>query len=226
MIYAISDLHGCFGKFIKMLETINFSDNDTLYILGDIVDRGEDGIKILQYIMDKQNIIPLIGNHDYNAKRCLEKWSAMADTLSDRILTVTALLKMDGGEPTLEAFKKLPDEAKRKVLSFLNTFIIYDELEVNGNKFFMSHTVPEKARMDDFENLTWQEFIFGEPEYEKQYYPDKYIVTGHTSTSFINPDYTGRIYKANNHIAIDCGATFGNPLGCICLDNFEEFYVE
>ena len=34
-------------KYIKMLEKINFSDSDTLYILGDVVDRGPDGIKIL-----------------------------------------------------------------------------------------------------------------------------------------------------------------------------------
>ena len=50
MIYAMSDLHGCYDKYIKMLEKINFSNNDTLYVLGDIVDRGADGIKILQDI--------------------------------------------------------------------------------------------------------------------------------------------------------------------------------
>ena len=47
MIYAMSDLHGCYDKYIKMPEKINFGDDDTLYILGDIVDRGPDGIKIL-----------------------------------------------------------------------------------------------------------------------------------------------------------------------------------
>ena len=34
MIYAMSDLHGCYDKYINMLEKINFSNNDTLYILG------------------------------------------------------------------------------------------------------------------------------------------------------------------------------------------------
>ena len=55
---------------------------------------------------------------------------------------------------------------------------------------------------------------------------DAVIVTGHTPTGFIDPDYTGRIWKGNNHIAIDCGAVFGNPLGYICLDTMEEIYVE
>ena len=34
VIYAMSDLHGCYDKYIKMLEKISFSDSDTLYILG------------------------------------------------------------------------------------------------------------------------------------------------------------------------------------------------
>ena len=34
MIYAMSDLHGCYEKYIKLLEKIKFSNNDTLYILG------------------------------------------------------------------------------------------------------------------------------------------------------------------------------------------------
>ena len=61
---------------------------------------------------------------------------------------------------------------------------------------------------------------------EKEYFHDKFIVTGHTPTGFIDLKYKGRIWRKNNHIAVDCGAVFGNPFGCICLDNFEKFYVE
>ena len=51
MKYVISDIHGHFDKYKEMLEKINFTDGDTLYILGDVVDRGPDGIKILQDMM-------------------------------------------------------------------------------------------------------------------------------------------------------------------------------
>ncbi len=80
--------------------------------------------------------------------------------------------------------------------------------------------------MQQFDKLMWQEFIIGEPDYDEIYFPDKYIVTGHTPTGLIIPDSKGKIFEDNNHIAIDCGAVFGNPLGCICLDTMEEFYVE
>ena len=77
----------------------------------------------------------------------------------------------------------------------------------------------------EFDQLMWAEFIIGEPEYDKEYFPDKYVVTGHTPTGFIGEAYIGKIYKENKHIAIDCGAVFDHPLGCICLDTLEEFYV-
>ena len=44
---------------VDMLEKINFSDEDTLYILGDIVDRGPDGIKIYQDMMKRKKYIKL-----------------------------------------------------------------------------------------------------------------------------------------------------------------------
>lgn len=47
MIYTISDIHGHYDKYSEMLEKINFGDKDTLYVLGDIIDRYDDGIKIM-----------------------------------------------------------------------------------------------------------------------------------------------------------------------------------
>ena len=47
MIYVMSDIHGEYDKYIKMLELINFSNADELYVLGDIVDRGKEPVKVL-----------------------------------------------------------------------------------------------------------------------------------------------------------------------------------
>lgn len=59
-------------------------------------------------------------------------------------------------------------------------------------------------------------------------FSDKYVITGHTPTQAIrnNPN-PGYIYRRNNHIAIDCGATYpGGRLAAICLDTGEEYYSE
>ncbi len=60
----MSDLHGCYNKFIKMLDQIEFKNDDELYILGDILDRGKNPLEILDYIILHKNITLLKGNHE------------------------------------------------------------------------------------------------------------------------------------------------------------------
>ena len=59
--YAVSDLHGQYGIFDKLLERIGFSEDDFMYVLGDAIDRGPDGVRILQRIMNAPNMDLLIG---------------------------------------------------------------------------------------------------------------------------------------------------------------------
>ena len=226
MIYAISDLHGCFDKYNRLLDRLCLSDNDTLYILGDIVDRGDGGIDILKDIIGRKNIIALKGNHEYMAATMLKAFVIGNDGYrSKNLIEGLSLWLKDGGQPTLDNFRRLSARDKILIFHFLKSLPVYKKIEVGGRKYFLAHTVPEKDKMMDFENCDEHDFTIGEPEYEKQYYADTFIVTGHTPTSFIDEAYTGKIWQENNHIAIDCGAVFGNPLGCICLDTMEEIYV-
>lgn len=63
--YVMSDMHGEANRFHAMLEKNRFSAGDTLYILGDVIDRGADGINLLLEIMQKPNVVMLLGNHEY-----------------------------------------------------------------------------------------------------------------------------------------------------------------
>lgn len=56
MNYVVSDIHGYYDKYTSLLSFIRFSDNDKLYILGDVIDRGPDGLKLLQDIMERPNV--------------------------------------------------------------------------------------------------------------------------------------------------------------------------
>lgn len=227
MIYAVSDLHGCYDKYIKLLERLNMTPNDSLYVLGDIVDRGSDGMKILSDLIKRKNIFSCRGNHDHCAQILLRSFAMPNDgCFADGLEEAFGLWLSDGGSTTYDEFLKLDESNRHAVLNYLNSLPLFEKLTVEGRRFFLAHTVPEKSRMLDFDNCRISDFIMGEPEYEKVYFEDKIIVTGHTPTGFIDPEYTGRIWKGNNHIAIDCGAVFGNPLGCICLDTMEEIYVE
>lgn len=232
MIYVMSDLHGCYDKYKQMLEKIHFNDSDTLYILGDVVDRGDDGIKILLDMMKRMNVIPMLGNHEYMAYNVLKKFNVEITEenynsyLDSEAIEMYENWMFNGGITTSRAFSKLDKENKESIIEYLGEFELCEELEVNGNTFVLVHGglvgFDENKDLDEY---GIHDVIWGRCDYAVQYYPDKYLVTGHTPTYNIDENYKGKIYRQNNHIAVDCGAVYGGRLGCICLDTLEEFYI-
>jgi serine/threonine protein phosphatase 1 len=60
---------------------------------------------------------------------------------------------------------------------------------------------------------------------ERTYFDDVTIIAGHVPTYTIDEADRGMIYYGENCILIDCGAAYGEKLGCLCLDNGKEYYV-
>ena len=60
----MSDLHGQFVLLQLMLNKIQFTDEDELYILGDIMDRGPNSIDIYYFVKAMPNVHMIKGNHD------------------------------------------------------------------------------------------------------------------------------------------------------------------
>jgi len=226
MIYVMSDVHGCYDKYRKMLEKIQFSDEDMLYLLGDMVDRGSCGMKLLLDIANRENVVLLRGNHDQQAGILLSVLHKLEEAdCPKELVDLYGLWLSDGGEQTLAEYLTLSDAEQEKVLRVLQNSLLKKELEVNGKAFLLAHTVPEVDIICDYEEWGLEEFLLGEPDYEEVYFDDKYVVTGHTPTYYIDKSAKGRIWKGNHHIALDCGAVFLGTLGCLCLNTFEEFYV-
>ena len=66
-ILVTSDIHGHLSYFKKVLEKASFCDEDILFIIGDMIEKGPENLETLRYIMKlcKQgNVIPLMGNVD------------------------------------------------------------------------------------------------------------------------------------------------------------------
>ena len=63
MRYVIADIHGCYNEYRQLLEKIDFSQKDELYVLGDAVDRGPEPIKVLEDMMMRPNVIYMLGNN-------------------------------------------------------------------------------------------------------------------------------------------------------------------
>jgi len=221
----MSDLHGQWDKYQKMLETIRFSEDDVLYVLGDFVDRGENGIRILLDVMSRPNVVSLVGNHDWTMASLIGYRSRLLEQIGpEGVQDLFDLWFSDGGLFTYMEFRALDPETKRDVLTFVNEMHYIYEVEVNGRKFFLSHTLPAYDGKPLKEHPA-DDFLHGMPDYGVAYDGDVIFVTGHTPTEIIDPDYEGRIWQGNNHVAIDCGAGFGGKLGCLRLDDMREFYV-
>lgn len=226
MDYVISDIHGCYDKYIKMLEKIKFSSDDTLYVLGDVLDRGPAGIQTLLDLSKRDNVVLLRGNHDHQAGILLANLHMLDDEgCPSELIELYGVWLSDGGKSTLAEYLKLTDEEQIMVISTIKRMRKSVKITVNGKQYLLAHTVPGVERSAEYKNWTLEECIMGEPDYERCYFKDMYVVTGHTPTGFIDRQSVGQIWQRNNHIAIDCGAVFGKPLGCLCLDTMEEFYV-
>ena len=233
MTFVISDIHGCYDQYIALLQKIALSSQDTLYILGDVLDRGPAPFKVLQDMMNRSNVFPILGNHDFVAAVCLKELSKeitdeSLDRLDKNMLGVISDWLSDGGATTLKEFRSLSPKGRADVMDYLGEFSLAEEIIVDGKTYILAHArlgnfAPDKSLGD----YSLEELAFGRTDYTSQLFNDKYLVTGHTPTSLIpgnsKPDY---IYRNNNHIAIDCGCVFGGRLGAICLDTGDEFYVE
>lgn len=64
--YAVGDLQGCFAELELLLEKINFNHGtDTLWLVGDIVNRGPDSLGCLKFCMEHESSVQIVlGNHD------------------------------------------------------------------------------------------------------------------------------------------------------------------
>ena len=132
----------------------------------------------------------------------------------------------DGGETTLKDYDKLSSNYKRKVLEYLSDFKYYDEINVNDINYVLVHggLTPFDVNKELYE-YKLSDIINERTDINKNYYKDKIIIFGHTPTKFYDINYQGKIIKRNNNIAIDCGCVFGYGLGCLCLDNMQEYYI-
>ncbi|MBR5474870.1 MAG: metallophosphoesterase [Lachnospiraceae bacterium] len=244
MIYVMSDIHGRYDKYREMLSLIRLQDSDTLYVLGDVIDRGDDGIKILQDMMFRPNVIPILGNHEYMAVMTLD-WMLKEVTeegvekVDEDVLRGLTEWMSVGGDATISALYALSHEEREDIQEYLLEFALCDVVKAGGREFVLVHAGLDHFSPDrDLDDYDVSEMIFQRPDYTKVYFSDKYLVTGHVPTRLIyettvsefaeeveTVESRDRIFEKNNHIAIDCGAGFGGRLGCICLDTLEKFYT-
>lgn len=232
-IYVMSDIHGEFGLFKEMLNHIGFNKEDKLIILGDILDRGNNPISLLKYIIKHRNIELIMGNHE---KMFLDY--ILAKDERERYFAYHSFVN-NGGYTTLLEYDNLDNESQVEIVKYLeglSRYRIYD-------KFILVHSGLNMSGLEDVNDIskimevqTEEDLLWSREEFYNEKGVDGYnIIFGHTPTTLIRKQerdcdfsiWYDNIYK--DKIGIDCGATFGRlggMLGCLRLNDMKEFYVK
>ena len=129
MIYIMSDIHGLYDRYLKMLQKIDLQKEDKLYILGDVIDRGDMGIDILIDLMERDNVELFLGNHEH-----------MMLTFLNGMDRISWFYEANGGMVTYKHFMALNEEKREDILAYLYDTTIVKNLEINGHRYVLSHT--------------------------------------------------------------------------------------
>jgi serine/threonine protein phosphatase 1 len=232
MVYVIADIHGELKQFEEILHQINLKENDILYILGDVLDRGSHPIRVLQMLMKMPNVVCLMGNHELMALPCLEYLCRRmiddgADEGFEEVLEDFGIWSLNHCKTTMEEFCSRDHEEQQEIISYIKKMKLNDELSIGGQDYLLVHAglgnFSPKKSLDEY---TPEELVWERGDYSTEYYQDKYVIVGHTPTQVIcgNPK-PGYIYRIHHNICMDCGSSYpGGRLAAICLDTGEEFY--
>lgn len=212
--YCISDIHGEYDRYLKMLQLIEFSDSDRLYVLGDAIDRGSDGIKVIEDIMARQNVQMLLGNHE---QMCLDTLGLTPE------FGARQLWQSNGGGKTRSRLLYVCTPQRRgRILRFMAGLPECVDITVNGRHFHLVHGYPAGDRHGR---------IWGRPDPAASAPLENCTaIVGHTPTSLITGDNDSplKIWHGKGVICIDCGCghkTDLRRLACLRLDDMAEFYV-
>ena len=232
MIYVIGDIHGDKEKFDSMMEKLAPTDKDTVFVLGDVINIGDSSIELLQDMMYRSNVYPVLGEHEYTAKKVLplisdfssldeakEKLQGEDKELLEKWLTMKSV-------KTTEDFLSLDEEGKESIIDYLSEFEPFEEIEAGGKSFVLCHAgIDGFEEEKDLSEYDEEAFVFAKTDYNTIYFADKYLVTGHTPTAVIDRSLTGKVYSKKRHLAIDCGCGYGGRLAAVCLDKLNVFYI-
>lgn len=235
MIYAISDLHGLeLYKLKTLLKKANFSDSDWLFVLGDVIDRQNDGgVEILKWLLEQPNAELLLGNHEAMLLSCGFVFEEITDESVQKFdkekMGLLSNYMLNGGDVTLHALRDLrrkDPETLESILEYLKEAPLYETVSAGGKDFLLCHSgldnfSPEK----DLSEYTADEFIWALPQINDRYFDDVITVFGHTPTFSFGGKFKGKILKTDTWIDIDVGVPYGNTPALLRLDDLKEIYL-
>jgi serine/threonine protein phosphatase 1 len=192
---AIGDIHGCLAPFEQLLSKLALCTDDTLVILGDVVDRGNDSRGVIERLLklrDECKLVCILGNHEEMMLDCVDDEMFLQDWL------------IHGGSETLDSYGKgwTPDRLPEEHLDFLRSWSDYYETPshfyAHGN-----YLADKSLSQQPWHEVRWDSLRDRVP---KMHCSGKTAVLGHTSNK------QGEILNLGYLVCIDTYAHGGGWL--------------
>lgn len=224
MDYCISDIHGYYDLFCRLLDKIRFGGGDRLFVLGDIIDKGPHSVRLAKLLFSMPQAVCIAGNHEYDF---LKFYRALMMQTEDyeQVLRELRGYFADGALldwETVDAIDLLPFSVEEAL--FIG---VHAGLPVQGGRL----VPPASCRA---EQLVYDR-KFKEPDILPQ--GGKCVLFGHTPVRYLTGEDRILLYpragapRGSGDIAdyckvhLDTGVSLSGVLGCICLDTCRCFYV-
>jgi serine/threonine protein phosphatase 1 len=192
---AIGDIHGCLEPFERLLTALQLDPEDTLVILGDVIDRGPDSRGVLERLLSLRaecRLVCILGNHE----------EMMLDTIDDAMFLQDWL--MYGGSETLDSYGKgwAPDRLPVEHLDFVRSWGDYYE---TPSHFYAHGNYLARKPLDQqpWHEMRWESLRNFLP---KLHCSGKTAILGHTSNK------QGEIVNLGYLVCIDTYAHGGGWL--------------
>lgn len=128
--YVVSDLHGHLNAFDRALSRISLGAEDTIYVIGDMVDRGPDPVGVLRLVRSLPNAVALMGNHE----------AMMLDSIVDTSDAYQWLLwSQNGGMVTAEGLASLTSESYAELVRWVRSLRYFEIVEVALRPYILVH---------------------------------------------------------------------------------------
>ncbi len=187
----IGDVHGHYETLMNLLEAIAPTSEDQVYFLGDLIDRGPDSAKVVDFVYENEYPC-LLGNHEL----------MLIDTIASDKVSSNLLQSWvySGGYTTLLSYDhKIPAEH----IEWMQNLPLYLDL---GDLWLVHAGVhPEMPiELQDVEQFCWIRDEFH--AMTEAYFKDKLIIIGHTITFTFPGVQPGQLAAGQGWLDIDTGA--------------------
>jgi serine/threonine protein phosphatase 1 len=188
----IGDVHGHFDSLVRLLDTIAPGSDDQVYFLGDLIDRGPDSAKVVEFAI-KSGYFCLRGNHEQMLLDVLGNGQQISSQIFQNWL-------YSGGHATLASYdRNIPQDH----IDWIKSLPLYLDL---GNIWLVHAGVHPRLTLEE---QTADQFCWIRDEFlsmTQPYFKDKLIIVGHTITFTLPGVQAGKLAAGAGWLDIDTGA--------------------